>query len=162
MESIWDYVLDYYFVYGLFRLLSFFSCLVDIVVLFSSKCSRAGIPPLSLRGLLEENCISFPHSCFQAKLQLLHQRSFCNLLCCVAGCNSGGFRNPLSELVSHWRKDSFSWEISLEGSWTYFIYLAPGQLFPIIYSIVPASNCIILEESFSEGSCGSFGLFSYD
>ena len=33
------YVLDYYFVCGLFRLLTFFSCLVDIAVLFSTRCS---------------------------------------------------------------------------------------------------------------------------
>ena len=38
----------------LFRLLAFFSCFVEIVVLFSTGCSRAGIPPLSLRGLLGE------------------------------------------------------------------------------------------------------------
>ena len=62
------YVMAYYFVYGMFRLLAFFSCLVEIDVLFSTGCSRAGIPPLSLRGLLEENHISFPHSGFQAKL----------------------------------------------------------------------------------------------
>ena len=31
------HVLDYYFVYGLFRLLAFFNCLVEIVVLFSKS-----------------------------------------------------------------------------------------------------------------------------
>ena len=64
MASKWGYGLDYYFVCGLFRLLSFFSCLVEIVVLFSNACSRVEIPPISLRGLLEENLISFPHSFF--------------------------------------------------------------------------------------------------
>ena len=73
-----------------------------------------------------------------------------------------GFRNPLSDLVSHWRKDSFTWEISLESPWTYFRSLALGQLFPIIYSAVPARYCVILEGNFSEGTCGSFGVFSSD
>lgn len=152
---------NYYFVYGLFRLLAFYNGLVEIAVLFTTECSRAGIQPLFLRGLLEE-LHSFPHLGFQAKLQLLHRYNFYRIMCCVLGCCSGGFRNPLSELVSHWRKDSFTWEISLESSWTHFRSLVPGQLFPIIYSVVPAGNCVILEGSFNEGSCGSFRVFSYD
>ena len=48
------YVLYFYLVCGLFRLLAFFNCLVEIAVLFSTGCFRARIPNLSLRGLLEE------------------------------------------------------------------------------------------------------------
>ena len=149
-------------VYGLFRLLAFFSCLVEIAVLFSTGCSQVGIPYLSLRGLLEDNFIHFHIQVFRPSYIFLHQHIFYRLLCCVAGCCSGGFRNPLFELVSHWRKDSLSWEIILEGSWTYFRSLASSQLFPIISSIVPAGNCAIFQGNLSEGSCGSFGVFSCD
>ena len=38
-------------IYGLFRLVALFICLAKIVVLFSTGCSRVGIPPLSLRSL---------------------------------------------------------------------------------------------------------------
>ena len=84
MAAIWDYVLDYYFVCGLFILLAFFSCLVDIVVLFSTGCSQVGIPPLSLRGILEDNLISFPHLGFQFKLHLSSSAKFLQdiVLCC--------------------------------------------------------------------------------
>ena len=37
--------------YGPFGHINFFSCLAKIAVLFSTGCSRAGIPPLSLRIL---------------------------------------------------------------------------------------------------------------
>ena len=133
-----------------------------VAVLFSTGCSREGIPPLSLRGILEEYYIHFHIQVFRPSYNFLHQHSFCRVLCYVAGCCSGGLRNPLSELVSHRRKDSFSWENILEGYWTYFRSLELGQLFPIIYSIVLVGNCVILEGSFREGSCGSFGVFSCD
>ena len=133
-----------------------------VAVLFSTGCSRAGIPPISLRGLLKEYCIHFHIHIFNPSYNFLRQRSLCRLLCCVVGCSIGGARNPLSQLFSRRRKVSFSREISLESSWEYFIYLALGHIFPIIYNAVPARDCVILEGSFSEGSCGSFGVFSCD
>ena len=161
MAAIWAHVLDYHFDIGLLRL-CFLLMFSRVVVLFSTWCSRVGIPPLSLEGLLEEYCIHFHIHVFRPSYKFLHQRSFCRLLCCVAGSSSGGVRNPLSELFSHRRKVSFSWEIILESSWAYFRYLASLHLFPIIFSVVPARDCVILEGSLSEGSYGSFGVFSYD
>ena len=104
------YVLDYYFVCGLFRLLAFFSYLVDFVVLFSTGCSRAGIPSLSLRGLLEEHCTSSPHSGLRPSYNFLHQHNFYRILCCVAGCSSGGSFWVSFELVLQWRKASIHWK----------------------------------------------------
>ena len=155
-------MLFYYWFYGLQDYCAFFSYLVEIVVFLSTRCSQEGIPPLSLRGLLEEYFIHFHIQVCRPSYRFLHQHTFYRLLCCVAGCCSGGVKNPFSELVSHRRKVSFSWEICLEISWACLRYLALGQLFPIISNIVPARDCIILEGNFSEGSCGSFGVFSCD
>ena len=49
MEAIWGYVLDYYFVCGLFRLLAFFSYLVEIVVLFTTRVFLIGNPYLIVK-----------------------------------------------------------------------------------------------------------------
>ena len=161
MADIWDHVWDYYLilVYLDYCFLLLFS---RVALLFSTECSRVGIPPISLRGLLEEYCIHFHIQVFRPSYKFLHQRSFYRLLCCVAGCSSGGVRIPLPELFSHRRKVSFSWEICLESYWAHFRSLALGHTFPIISSTIPARDCIILEGSFSEGSCGSFGEFSCD
>ena len=130
-------------------------------MLFSTGCSRSGIPPLSLRGLLGEywSIISTHPELFPSFILQL-QCSFYIILCCVAGCCSGGLRNPLPELVFHRREDSFSWDISKEGFWAHFRSLELGQPIPIIYSAVSVGNCVILEGNFRRGSCGSFGVFS--
>ena len=94
-----------------------------------------------------------------AKIHSLATVQFLFRLCCVAGCSSGGLRNPLSELVFHRRKDSFSWEIRKEGLWAHFRYLAPEKTIPIIYNAVLVGNCIILEGNFRGGSIGSFRVF---
>ena len=49
ITTIAIHVLDYYFVYGLFRLLAFFSSLVEIVVLLSTRVFLIGNPYLILR-----------------------------------------------------------------------------------------------------------------
>ena len=131
-------------------------------MLFSIRCSRAGIPPLSLRSLLEEYCIHFHIQVFRPSYNFLHQRSFCRLLCCVAGCCSGGVRIPLSKLVSHRRKAWFSWEIYLEISWEYFRSLELGHIFLIISNAFPARECVIFEGCFSGRSCGFFVVFHCD
>ena len=129
-------------------------------MLFSTGCSQSGIPTLSLRGLLGEYwSITSAYLEFWPRFILQLQRSFCRILCCVAGCCSGGLRNPLSELVFHRRWDSFYWQINKEGFWENFRYLALGQP-SIIYSVVSISNCVILEGSFKGGSIGSFRVFS--
>ena len=120
------YVLDYYFVCGLFRLLAFFSCLVEIVVMFSTGCSRARIPSLPLRGLLEEYCTSFPHSGLGPSFRFLHRRGFCIILCCVAGCSSGELDWVSSELVLQWRKVSIHWKACKEAPWYLLTLLALG------------------------------------
>ena len=61
----------------------------------------------------------------------------------------------------HRMKDSFSREISKEGSWAHFRSLEPIQPIPIIHNAVSAGNCIILEGNFRRGSSGSFRAFSY-
>ena len=45
-EDVFYIILDY----GLLRLVALFSCLAKIVVMFSTGCSQAEIPPLSLRS----------------------------------------------------------------------------------------------------------------
>ena len=90
------------------------------------------------------------------------QCSFCKILYCVAGCCSGGLRNPLSELVLHRRKDSFYREIILEGSWADIRSLDVGQYISITYNIILVWNFLFLEGSFSSVSCGSFWEFSCD
>ena len=68
IATIFIHVLDYYFVYGLFRLFAFFNCLVEIAMLFSTGCSRAGIPSPFLRGLLGELALHFSTLRLKAKL----------------------------------------------------------------------------------------------
>ena len=157
MEAIWVMFLDYYFVCGLFRLLAFFSCLVEIVVLFSTGCSRVGIPLLSLRGLLKENCISFPHSGSRPSYKFLHQCSFYRILCCVARCNSGELFWVSSELVFQWRKVSIHWEVCEEAPWDLLIHLASCQGEFIPYSAVSVQIYIILGRSYRGGYSSFFG-----
>ena len=131
-------------------------------MLFSTGCSRAGIPHISLRGILGEylsNISTYPKFWPSFSLQLQH--SFYRILCCVARCCSGGLRNPLSEVCFHRRKDYFSWEISLEGSWAHFKSLASSQDITSYDSAVSVRNCVILEGSFRGVSIGSFRVFPF-
>ena len=70
-----------------------------VAVLFSTGCSRAGIPPLPLRGLLGEIYIVFIHiqAWGQAPFFILSIISIAEY-CCVAGCCSGGLITPLPGL----------------------------------------------------------------
>ena len=131
----------------LFRLVALFSCLDNIAVMFITGCSREGIPPLSLRGLLEEYFTTFPHSRLRPSYNFLHRRSFCLELCCVAGCNSGELYQVSSELVLQWRKVSFHWKASKEAPWALLTYLASGQevLIPLQHSFIP-DLCYFREE----------------
>ena len=105
------YVLDYYFVYGLFRLVYLLSCLAKIAVLFSTGCSQSGIPPLSLRGLLEEYfSIISTYLAFWPSFNLHVQHISVQNWVVLQGCSSGGEKSPFYELVLHWRKDSIHWE----------------------------------------------------
>ena len=143
----------------LFRLLAFFSCLVEIVVLFITECSWLGIPPLPLRSSWRILVLSFPYFSILAKLQssATAQFLFRFVLCCRV--LQWRVEKPTFWASFHRRKDSFYWEIKKEGSWAHFRYLALGQPIPIIYSAFLVWNCIILEGNFKGGSIGSFKVF---
>ena len=111
--SIILHVLDYYFVCLDFCFLLLFS---KVVVLFSTGCSRAGIPPLSLRSLLGEFCMHF-HIRFLGQASsyfiIVVSIGYCAVL---QGAAVEGIGIPLYELVFHCREVSFTWGTCLERS----------------------------------------------
>ena len=141
----------------MFRLVSLFGCLAKSAVLFSTGCSRVGIPPLSLRYLLGEYFTTFPHSILRPSYNFLHQRSFCRVLCCVAGCNNGELYWVTSELVLQWRKVSINWKACKESPSALLSYLASGQGLFIPYSTVSIQIFIILGRSCRGGCNSCFG-----
>ena len=63
-------------------------------VLFSTGCSRAGIPPLSFEELIGRVFIHHYTSGFQAKIQPSTSAELFWRLCSVSGCSSGRDWNP--------------------------------------------------------------------
>ena len=151
------YVLAYYFVYGLFTLLEFFNCLVEFAVLFSTWCSRVGIPYISFKSLLEDYFTKSLHLGLRPRYIFLHQHFFYRILCCVAGFSSGEPYWVSSELVLQWRKVSIHWKACKEAPWAYLTHLALGQGLFIPYSTVSAQICVILGRSCRGGCSGCFG-----
>ena len=146
-------------VYSDFFFLLLFS---RVAVLFSTGCSRAGIPPLSLRSLLGEFAFIF-HIRFSGQA-LAYFLSAVSAGQCVVfqGAAVEGIGIPLSELVSHWREVSFPWEICLERSWAHFRSMVSEHTFANIPSIVPARECVIFRGSFNGWSSGSIAVFPCD
>ena len=113
-------------------------------MLFSTGCSWSGIPPLSLRGLLEEFAL---HSTIRhlAKASVLMYNAV-PVEDFVLRWREEVVEVDLGDLWarSHWREVPFSWEASKEGPRTYLTHFASGHSIFIPYSVVLVHDHVIL------------------
>ena len=130
---------------------AFFNCLVEIVVLLSTRHSCLGINAPFKRGLLKDSVLHF--STFRLKAKPPPSATMYFLfragLCCR--CCSGGFTTPLSELIFQRKKLSFLWEISEEDYGAYCRSWHLANTFSISYSVVPLIDYIISVTICNEG-----------
>ena len=137
-------MLLYFWIYGLFRDIAFFSCLAKMTVLFSTRCSCSRIPPLSLRGLLEDFAL---HSTIKhlAKASVLMYNTVSLRGCVVLqGRSCGGLIWEISELDLIRGKFLSLGRLVKKALEIYWHIWNQALVFLSPYNTVPVHECVIL------------------